>query len=371
MRVFMSTGEPSGDFLAAELGKAMRALEPGIELSGIGGERMAAAGFHLTKRTTGWASLGPVEALTRIPPLLYSALRHLFWLAAQRFDLIVMVDFGAFNLRIAKWLRVLGYRGPILYFVPPGAWFDKAAQAREVARLTTPLTPFAHQRDFYRSLGLPVAWFGHPLVSLVRPRSARPPAPEGGGTVGLLPGSREAEVRRHMGPLLGACRLLRRQRPHLALVIAAAHAEAERWIATALANEGASGEVTIVRGARATLEAADAAFVASGTALLEAALLEVPSVGLYILGQAQVGYARRVLGRLPFVTLPNLLLGREAIPEILQDDATPENLAAALEPLLRDPSAQFATSRELRAALGPPDALARCAEFAVGLARTA
>ncbi len=368
----MSTGEPSGDFLAAELGKAMRALEPQLELWGIGGERLAAAGFHLRQRTSGWASLGPAAALTRIPPLLASALWHVGWLAAQRFDLIVLVDFGAFNLRVAKALRVLGYRGPILYYFPPGAWLDNANQAREVARATAPLTAFTHQRDFYRSLGLPIAWFGHPLASLIEPRAPHAPAAPEGGTVALLPGSREAEVRRHMAPLLRACERLRGARPQLEIVVAAAHREAERWIASALAEVAAAGEIAIVPGARAALEIADAAFVASGTAVLEAALLEVPTVALYILSRAQIAYARRaLLGRFPFVTLPNLLLGRAAIPELLQDAATPEALAAALEALLRDPSAQLAASRELRAALGPPDALARCAEFAAGLARSA
>jgi lipid-A-disaccharide synthase len=369
----MSTGEPSGDFLAAELGKAMRALEPGLELAGIGGERMEQAGFALEQRTSGWASMGPVEALGRIPPLLASAIRTLFMLQARRYDLIVFVDFGAFNMRLAKALRVIGYRGAMLYYFPPGAWLDNAEQARKVAEVASALTAFAHQRDFYRSLELPVSWFGHPLASLIEARPAREPVAAGGGTVALLPGSRESEVRRHMAPLLGACRILRAKRPGLRVVVGAAHREAERWIADgiAAAAPGDDGEITILRGARAALDAADAAFVASGTVVLEAALREVPSVALYVLTAAQVAYARRVLARLPFVTLPNLLLGRAAIPELLQDAATPEALAAALEPLLADPSAQLTDLRAVRVALGPPDALERCAEFALGLARPA
>ncbi len=94
------------------------------------------------------------------------------WLRAAPQDLIVLVDFGAFNLRFAKTLRALGYRRPIVYFFPPGAWLDRERQARDVARHTVPLVPFEHQRDFYRSLGLGAAYFGHPLVSLIEPRGA-------------------------------------------------------------------------------------------------------------------------------------------------------------------------------------------------------
>ncbi|MBD5605416.1 MAG: hypothetical protein IAI48_10040, partial [Candidatus Eremiobacteraeota bacterium] len=167
LRMFFSTGEASGDMLAAELANAIRAIAPDTTFAGIGNERMEAAGFTLTERTTRWASLGPIEALGRIPPLLWSGVRHAVWLRRSPWDLVVLVDFGAFNLRVARALRALGYRRPILYFVPPGAWFDKPKQARAVARDTTALAPFEHQRAFYASLGLPVVWFGHPLASLV------------------------------------------------------------------------------------------------------------------------------------------------------------------------------------------------------------
>ena len=119
-----------------------------------------------------------------------------------------------------------------------------------------------------------------------------------------------------------------------------------------------------MRGARKALDAADVALVASGTAVLEAALREVPTVALYVVSEAQAKIARRIYSR-PFVTLPNILLDRALIPELLQDDATPENLAEAAQNLLCDAGEQRAGMREVRARLGPPDALARCARFAL------
>jgi lipid-A-disaccharide synthase len=281
----------------------------------------------------------------------------------------VLVDFGAFNLRFAQTLRAVGYRRPILYFFPPGAWLDSPKQARTVVRHTKALTAFAHQREFYRSLGLEIAYFGHPLVSLIAPRAPRPVAPRDGGTIALLPGSRRGEIARHMERLVAACRLVRAKRPHLRCVVACADSDAERAIRAELEPLGFAG-IEFVRGARPALDAADAAFVASGTAVLEATLREVPTVALYVLGEAQVAYARRIWRR-PYVTLPNLLLERRIVPECLQEEATPERLAAALEPLLDDPAPQLAAMREVRGVLGPADALSRCAAFAAGLARGA
>ncbi len=370
MRVFFATGEASGDMLAATLAEAMREFVPEAAFAGIGGERMLGAGFTLTTRTTGWASLGPFEALRRIPPLVVNVLRHAFWLRASPWDLIVLVDFGAYNLRFAKTLRALGYRRPILYYFPPGAWLDQATQAAAVAQNTVALTAFEHQRNFYRANDLQIAYFGHPLCSLVRPRSARPLAPAGGGSVALLPGSRRGEIERHLPALLAACALLRARRPNARFIVSASDADAQRQIERELAASRVS--MQIVRGARAAFDAADAAWIASGTAVLEATLREVPTVALYVVARAQVQLARRVwLRRHPFVTLPNILLGREVVPECLQERASPARLAQALDVLLEDPQPQLLAMREVRATLGAADALRRCAAFAVALARSA
>jgi lipid-A-disaccharide synthase len=367
MRVFLSTGEASGDMLAAALVTAIRELVPDATFGGIGSERMEAAGVTLTTRTTGWSSMGPLEALMRIAPLALVALRHTFWLRRSPWDLIVLIDFGAFNLRLAGYLRSVGYRAPILYLIPPGAWIDSPKVARLVARRAVALTAFAHQRDFYRSLGLEIAYFGHPLVSLVAPREPRPVAPADGGTIALLPGSRRGEIERHMPALLAAGRALRERRPNARFVVSAADGEADALVRRALAVTPLEG-IEIVRGARPALDAADAAWIASGTAVLEAALREVPCVALYIIAEAQVPIAKR-MWRLKYATLPNILLDREAVPELLQHDATPDRLARALEALLADPESQLRELRALRAELGPPDALARCAEFAVANSR--
>lgn len=353
--------------LATALATAIRARVGEARFAGIGGERMHAAGMTLCARTDGWASVGPLEALGKIPKLSAVVLRLTARLIARPVDLIVLVDFGAFNLRFAQTLRNLGYRGPILYFVPPGAWFDDARKARRVRALAEPLTPFVHQRDFYRSLGLEIAWYGHPLRSIVPVRDPRPPAPDDGGTIALLPGSRRAELQRHVPRLLIALERLRLARPRARFVVGAADGEATARI-RAFLRAADVRDVELLRGARAALDVADAAFVASGTAVLEAALLGVPTVAHYVLSAGQAKIFRRIWSR-PYITLPNILLDRMAVPEVTQEAALPERLAAQMEAVLHDPGPQSAAFAEMRALLGPTDALDRCAEHAIALAR--
>jgi len=361
----MSAGEASGDMSAAALAEAIRAIVPDVQFEGIGAERMRSAGFRLHSDAHGWSSMGPAAALGKVPGLFLTMWRHAVALRGHSVDVVVLVDFGAFNLRLAKTLRLIGYRGPVVYYFPPGAWMDRYKQAHAVARWTRPLTAFRHQRDYYRWLGLDIAFFGHPLVSLVAPRPPRPPPPSDGGCVALLPGSRRDEVRRHLERLVAAFTVLRARRPRLRGLIAAANAETEELIAQ---RAFASEALQVVRGAGPALDAADAAWIASGTAVLEAALREVPTVALYVVAPSEIEVGRRMWHG-PYITLPNILLGKEVVPELLQDAATPERLATELELLLADPFRQQANMRDLRSGLGAPDALQRCAQFVVAVAR--
>ncbi|MEO6912505.1 MAG: hypothetical protein ABI182_00615 [Candidatus Baltobacteraceae bacterium] len=368
MRYFFSTGESSGELSATLLAAAIAKLDPDAQFSGIGAIRMAESGFTVVSRSDGWSSMGPISAISKIPKLLLVFWRILLHLLRERPDLIVLVDFGAFNLRLARSLRRFGYRRPILYFFPPGAWLDRPKQARAVSLYTAPLTPFAHQRDFYRSAGLPIAYFGHPLVGEYIARPARPAAPPDGGTVGLLPGSRGGELRYHIPALLDAFALLKAQRCALRGILGAADAPAERMAQGEILARNLS-DICVVRSARAALEGADAAWIASGTAVLEAALSGVPSIALYILSRAQAKIARRVYHG-SAITIPNLVLGRRVLPELLQENATPSELAREMDELLADPGAQYRRLLDLRRALGPGDALAQAAGYAFELAKS-
>jgi lipid-A-disaccharide synthase len=356
--------------MAVLLAEAIRKLDPDAQFEGIGGKGMRDAGFRLWMNHRGWASMGPLAALPRIPKLLAAMLRTAFHIAASKPDLVVLVDFGVFNLRLANTLRKrLHYAGAIVDLFPPGTWLDNAEKARNVAAVAFPVTAFAHQYDFYRSLGCRVEYFGHPLASRYAMRPVRDPPPADGGMVAMLPGSRAGELRRHL-PLMGAtlCALQRR-RPRLHGIFGAADDRAERTIRDAIERDRLRN-AGVARGVAAAVENADAAIVASGTAVLESALLGVPSVAIYVIPPILIRYGHRMIKH-RFITLPNLVLGREVVPELLQERATPQALADAIESLLSDPVTQYEEFVRLRAALGPPDALERAARYAVEAARGA
>ncbi len=311
--------------------------------------------------------MGPLAAIPRIPKLLAAMLRTAAHLNATKPDLIVLVDFGVFNLRLASTLRRFGYAGPILDLFPPGTWLDDAEKALRVSSLAFPVTAFAHQFEFYRSIGCRIEFFGHPLASRypMRPPPCAPP--RDAGIVALLAGSRSGELRRHLPVLAAAYRTLQGRRPRLRGVFGAADDAAAAMMSRTIESEGLTG-VEIDRGAAAALARADGAWVASGTAVLETALFGVPCVALYVIPPILIRYGLRMI-RHRYITLPNLVLGREIVPELLQEQATPERLAEKLDELMSDPGKQYAQFVELRAALGPPDALERCAHYAVELAR--
>ena len=327
---------------------------------------MRAAGFRLWRDHAGWASMGPLAAIPRIPKLLAAMLRTAFHVIAAKPDLVVLVDFGVFNLRLASTLRRLGYDGPVLDLFPPGTWLDDPRKARRVSTLTVPVTAFEHQFNFYRSLGCRIRFFGHPLADRYAMRAAANVPAHDAGVVAVLPGSRSGELKRHLPPLTAAYRILAERRPKLRGVFAAADARAAATIESTVVRERLTN-VEVVGGVAAALATADAAWAASGTAVLETALAGVPVVALYVIPKVLIRYGRAMI-RHRFITLPNLVLGREVVPELLQERATPVALADALEALLEDPHAQHREFVALRRALGPPGALRECARLAVGLA---
>ena len=369
--VFLIAGEASGDLQASLLIKAMRAIRPELTVAGVGGERMRSAGVDIVLDSVGaeWASMGHISAFLKIPWLLVVMLGLAERIRARPPRLLIFVDFGAFNLRMLEWLRFTGYRGRALYYFPPGAWLDNADQARKVARVADVLTPFAHQRDFYASLGLQATFLGHPLVEAIAPRPLR--ARSGHPKIAVLPGSRRDEVSVMLPVLAQAADRARALFGAQCTIVAASDARAKQIAMLWAASGGPAGAEIVRRDATEAMRDADLAWTASGTAVLEGALCGVPQVAFYKLTDALYRIAQR---RVPHivrgpVTLPNLIAGRRVVPELLQYDFTPERLLEESTTLLDDAgaAAQANGYREVRALLGPPDSLERIAAHAAGM----
>ncbi|HXM17343.1 MAG TPA: hypothetical protein VN934_00865 [Candidatus Tumulicola sp.] len=360
-------GEASGDLLGALLLREMRALRPDLRCEAIGAQRLLDAGAALLADSSEWASIGPISALGKIPVLYLTMLWMARRFAKQPPRLLVPIDFGAFNLRLIMRLRRGQYRGRIIYYFPPGAWLFNERQARDVAAAATPVATFPQQRDFYRSLSLPVEYFGHPLVSAIAPRSLQPPS--GGTNIIAYPGSRKEEVDLLLPVIARTAKQLASERGATFTIAASSRARAKQ-IETLWARADGPAAATIVRGdaIETSRDSAHLAWVASGTAVLEVALRAIPQIAFYKISAAQYRIAQRRVPQFVHgpITLPNLVLGRPVVPELLQGDFTPERLHELTERYLDDPrprAEQAAVYAELRAALGPPDALRRIARF--------
>jgi lipid-A-disaccharide synthase len=363
--LFVIAGEASGDLQASLLVSALRKLRPSLTVRAIGGLRLRAAGAEIVEDSVagGWASMGHLRAYVKIPWLLLRMLLLASSIMRDPPRLIVCVDFGAFNVRMLEWLRFCGYKGRALYYFPPAAWLDRPAQARKVARVAGAITPFRHQADFYRSLGLAIEWFGHPLVSLVASRS--PIEPARSPFVVVMPGSREGEVDCHLPVLAAAAERFARERGARFRVVAASDALAAsiaaRW------PQACGGASVVVRSDAATAVVdADVAWVASGTAVLETSLVGTPQVTFYRVSDAQYRFVERHLPHLLVgpVTLPNLVLDERIVPELLQHAMSAERLVSETNPLLDDRARREVMLDgydRMRRALGPPDSLERIA----------
>jgi len=331
-------GEPSGDRLAAGLMQRLRQHRPEVRFVGVGGEAMVAQGLEAIASADALAINGFVQPVLRLPALLALLRRLLRRYDELSPDAFIGVDFNVFNLLLETRLRRRGI--PTAHYVSPSVYAWRPGRVRRVDRAAELLlTLFPFEPGFYADLPLRAEFVGHPLADEIGPQSGSPAqrlrARQALGIspdvpcVAVLPGSRLSEVRRLLDPFLGACELLRTQLDDVVFVVPCISGPIERLVLEGAARHNALSVVSHRGDAREALTACDVALVKSGTGTLEAMLLRRPMVVSYRLGEVSFRLVRRLLTT-PFVALPNILAGRELVPELLQHDATPDALAAAL-----------------------------------------
>lgn len=364
--MLLVAGEASGDLHGATLASALSALAPGVRIAGMGGERMAAAGVRLVRRVERVTVVGGTEAFGRLPAL-WSAFKALqSQLKSRRPRVLVLIDFPEFNMRLARVARRLGI--PVVYFVAPQLWAWRPrriqAMARDVSRV---LAIFPFEVGLYQEAGVPVEFVGHPVLDVLpefdRDAARQGLAADGETLVGLLPGSRDAEVRRHLPVLLGAAQRIRARRPGTCFALPVAGTIPPGGIAEAVRASGLSVEVLPGEAYR-VMAAADLLLVASGTATLEAACYGAPMVVLYRLSALSHAIARRLVRGVSHISLPNIIAGREIVRELIQDEATPAAVAAVGLDLLENEvtrAAQRAALLDVRSRLGEAGAGVRAA----------
>ena len=346
LRVGMVAGEASGDQLGAHLIAALKARGVPMAFAGIGGPKMAAQGFdsHFPMETL--SVRGYAEALKHYREIMSIRRRLLKGMLAERPDLFIGVDSSDFNLGLERRLKDAGI--PTVHYVSPAVWAWRRWRVRRVARSASHvLLMFPFETPLYEKAGIPATYVGHPLADVIPidPKKAEARAqlklPARKLIVALLPGSRRSELHYMASAFVLAAHRFRQEIEEVHFVCPMVTRETRDMFERAVhENQRTDLPLTLMFGhSHEALAAADLALVASGTATLEAALFKTPMVIAY--RQSPISWAlMRTMVYLPYVGMPNILAGERLVPELLQDQATPAGLAAALLALQRDTAAQ-------------------------------
>ncbi|MDR1854869.1 MAG: lipid-A-disaccharide synthase [Azoarcus sp.] len=341
--IAMVAGEASGDMLAAHLMRAIRAHLPDARFYGIGGPKMMAEGFDARWPSELLAVNGYSEAIGRFHSLAGIRRKLLQDIRKTRPAAFIGVDAPDFNLWLEGKVKSSGI--PAIHFVSPSIWAWRGKRIKSIAKAVTHmLCLFPFEMPIYERAGIPATYVGHPLADelplepnriAARERLELPPEAT---VVALLPGSRQSEVSSLADCFISTAEVLTRRRPGTIFLVPLATRETREIFTEVLSRRDSSEELPLrplFGHAVDAMTAADAVLVASGTACLEAALLKRPMVICYRMGKWQFRLVKR-MAYLPWVGLPNILLNELVVPELLQDDATPEALADALDRWLKD-----------------------------------
>ncbi len=368
-KILVVAGEVSGDLHGAHLMEAIQRLDPGVRFFGVGGKGMEKGGMELLYRSESLSVVGITEVVFKLR-LIVKALRKLKGsLVRERPDLVILIDFPDFNLRLAKTARQQGI--PVLYYISPQVWAWRSGRVKQIAeRVKKMIVFFPFEVPIYEAAGVDVEWVGHPLLDIVKPSLSREEAFGRFGLdpnrpiIGLLPGSRTHEIERLLPTLLAAAQLLQREIPTLQFIIPLAPGIPETMLSPWI--EKAFVPVTLVGGwTYDVMNLSEILITASGTATLEGAILKKPMVIVYKVSFLSY-WIGRVLVHVDHIGLVNLVARREIVPELLQDDANPKKIAAEVLRILRDPGLRermIESMGEVRESLGAPGAAERAARI--------
>lgn len=369
-RVMLVVGEASGDVHGANLVRALHRQQGNLKIFGVAGEKLQQTDFETLFNVSQLTGMGLVELAGNLKNIwrAYRILRDA--LRQRKPDLLILIDFPDFNLRLARIAK--GLRIPVLYYISPQIWAWRRGRVRQIAQSVDRMAVvFPFEEEFYRRHGVKVTFVGHPLLETVTVSKSRAEVLSRYGldaakpTVALLPGSRHGEVSRHLPVMLAAAAQLR-ERDGVQFFCLRASTIASGDLAALIGN----ANVPIVDEDRYdAVQAADMVWTASGTATLETALLTRPMVIVYRMSWLTYWLAR-LLVRVDHIGMVNLIAGKRLVPELIQSEVNPARLVAESRRLLNDDKLRTDMVEELthlRQRLGAPGAADRVAAIAIGM----
>jgi lipid-A-disaccharide synthase len=369
----LSAGEASGDLHAANLFRELKQLIPNLRGIGMGGVRMREAGIEIRCDSTHLAVIGLAEVAKH-----YGEIRHALR-AMQRIaceekpDLLICVDYKEFNFRLARKAKNCGVK--VLFYVSPQVWAWRPGRVKSYGRIVDHMAViFPFEVPFYEAYNIPVTYVGHPLAGKVKPSMGRAEAMKRfglagkGPVIGLLPGSRINEINRLLPVILGAAERLAHEFAGAQFLLFRAPSISDEMLQSHLARSDLP--IRVMEGQHYdVLQCCDAVITVSGTATLEVALLGVPMAIVYRLTHISY-WLGRLLVRIPYIGLPNILAGRHVVREFIQHDATADNIADEIVRILRDrdyAEAMRQSLRQIRGDLGDANGAAKLAQLAADM----
>jgi lipid-A-disaccharide synthase len=330
-------GEASGDIYGADLVRKALQLDPGLRFFGIGGVRMREAGAETLIDSADMAVMGLVEVFKHFPVISAAFLRLKKILQHEPPDLLILIDYPGFNVRLAKVAKKAGVK--VLYYISPKVWAWKAGRVKAIAAAVTQMAViFPFEVPIYKNAGVPVSFVGHPMLDLVNVNLNREEAAlsfkldPSRKIIGLFPGSRKSEIERILPAILSSAVLLKRQFPDVQFVLPLASTLQDSDIRPQIASSGI--DLTITRDRiHDLIRACDAVISVSGTVTLEIALIGTPMVIIYKLAPLTYELAKRLV-KVRHIGLCNIVAEETVVQELIQDEACPEKISAEVERII-------------------------------------
>jgi len=373
--ILIVAGEASGDLHGAALVSAVRKLDDSVIIRGIGGRKMEEAGVDIIAHSSDLAVVGLTEVFSKLQNLLSAHGRMRSLLKKTGPDLLILIDFPDFNISLAR--TAARHKVPVLYYISPQVWAWRRGRVKKIARRVDKMAvilPF--EKEFYlkSGAGLDVVYVGHPVMDAIPENLDRDSISRelftGSGmpVLGLLPGSRTDEIRNLLPSMIGAAEILSSRYPGLQCVLPLAPTISPELIQPFI-DRTSLKVVVSQRDIYSILKVCDLALVASGTATLETALMGVPMVVAYRVSPLSYAIGKMVIN-VPYVSIVNLIAGEEAVPEVLQDEVTPEALAEKASMILDNEAYRKGMLRKLgkiRESMGQGGASDRTARIALNM----